>query len=149
MKTVIAMTALALASAATLVAAAPEGKDRAAHHERLRAADTNGDGLISRAEAAALPRIAQHFDQIDTNKDGQISVEEMRAFHAAHAKHRGEHVFKNLDKNGDGKISREEAAAAPRLAAHFDAIDTNKDGFITHEEMKAARQAQHAAKAGK
>ena len=150
MKSVLALTALALASAATLVVASPDAKERGAHQERLRAADTNGDGLISRAEAAALPRIAQHFDQIDTNKDGQISVEELRAFHAAHAKHRAAAMFKHLDKDGDGKISKAEAAAAPRLAEHFDQIDANKDGFVTPEEMKAARKAHHAeSKAGK
>src|SRR5437868_6806331 len=100
MKTVIAMTALALASAATLVVAAPDASEKGAHQERLKAADTNKDGLISRDEAKALPRIAEHFDQIDTNKDGQISVEELRAFHAAaHGKHRGAHMFKTLDKD--------------------------------------------------
>lgn len=50
-------------------------------HERLKAADKDGDGKISRAEAVALPRIAKHFDEIDTNKDGFITREEMKAFH--------------------------------------------------------------------
>ena len=50
-------------------------------HERLKAADKNGDGKISREEAnASLPKLARHFDEIDTNKDGQITREEMRAF---------------------------------------------------------------------
>ena len=50
-------------------------------HERLKAADKDGDGKISRAEAVALPRIAKHFDEIDTNKDGFITREELKAFH--------------------------------------------------------------------
>ena len=50
-------------------------------HERLKAADKDGDGKINRAEAVALPRIAKHFDEIDTNKDGFITREEMKAFH--------------------------------------------------------------------
>ncbi|PTN56330.1 hypothetical protein C9J98_01020 [Stenotrophomonas panacihumi] len=48
--------------------------------ERFRAADTNHDGQISRAEAnASLPRIAKRFDQLDANGDGQLSAEEFRA----------------------------------------------------------------------
>ena len=48
----------------------PKGDRAQKMHERLKAADKDGDGKISRAEAAALPRIAKHFDEIDTNKDG-------------------------------------------------------------------------------
>lgn len=59
----------------------PRGDRAAKMQERLKAADKDGDGKISRAEAAALPRIAKHFDEIDTNKDGFITREEMKAFH--------------------------------------------------------------------
>jgi Ca2+-binding EF-hand superfamily protein len=47
----------------------------------FKAADKNGDGALSRDEAAALPRIAQHFDQLDTNKDGVVTQEELQAHH--------------------------------------------------------------------
>ncbi|MEE7548668.1 calcium-binding protein [Xanthomonas sp. Kuri4-1] len=40
-----------------------------------------------------------------------------------------------LDKNGDGFIDRSEAAAAPKLAARFDALDTNKDGKLSRDEL--------------
>lgn len=39
-------------------------------------ADSNGDGQLSRAEAATLPSVAANFDQIDRNGDGRISAEE-------------------------------------------------------------------------
>lgn len=46
---------------------------------RLKAADRNGDGRISRDEAqAGLPRLAGHFDTIDTDGDGQLTREELR-----------------------------------------------------------------------
>ena len=135
------LSALGLACAATLAAAAPgaEGHDPMA---RLKAADTNGDGMISRDEAKALPRIAKHFDEIDANHDGQLTADELRAFHQKmHQLHmaKGGGWFKKLDTDGDGRISRAEAQAAPRLAARFDDIDANKDGFLTPEELKAAR----------
>lgn len=55
---------------------------RQAIRERARArfmeADSNGDGLLSRDEAARLrPMLARHFDRVDTNGDGQLSEREL------------------------------------------------------------------------
>lgn len=150
MKTVAILTALALGSAATLAMAGDAGQPgRGAMLERLKAADTNGDGMISRAEAQALPRIAEKFDAIDANHDGQLTMEELHAFHQANrsARHGHAGLFAKLDADKDGRVSREEANAAPRFAQHFDAIDANHDGFVTPDEMKAAH-AKHRAQAG-
>ncbi len=49
--------------------------------QKFIAADTNGDGKLSRGEAQALPHIAKHFDAIDLNHDGYITRDEMRAAH--------------------------------------------------------------------
>jgi len=154
MRFVISLTAAALASAAIIAVAAPEGAGGPRHGamlERIRAADTDGNGLISRDEAKALPMIAKHFDEIDANHDQQISPDELRAFHEKmRAMHEGKHEqrfaehFKRLDTDGDGKISLMEAQAnAPRLAEHFQQIDTNGDGFISADEMKAAFARRH------
>ena len=66
----------------------PKGDRAAKMHERIKAADKDGDGKLSRAEAVALPRLAKHFDEIDTNKDGFITKEEMKAFHDKRAANR-------------------------------------------------------------
>ncbi len=114
--------------------------------QRIAAADTNGDGMISREEAANLPMLAKHFDAVDANRDGFITRDEMRA---AFMKRVVAHL-RRVDSDGDARISRAEAeAGAPRLAAHFDKVDSDGDGFITREEMKAAMQKIHAARAPK
>ena len=143
MKYFAILAALGLGSAAFLAFGAPDagplgGPGR--HHamaERLRAADTNGDGMISRDEAAALPRLAARFDEIDANHDGQVTREELRV---QFQKQRAQH-WKKIDADGDGRISKAEAQAnAPRLAAHFDRLDANGDGFLTPEELTAAHR---------
>ena len=141
MKLVIFLTATALTAASFLVLADPGAKGGPGHMaERLKAADTNGDGMISRDEAKALPRILKNFDAIDANHDGQLTMEELHAFHKAQHVGRAGHAggLMKLDTDKDGRISKAEAQAAPRLAERFDAIDTNHDGFLTPDELKAA-----------
>ncbi|HTN48087.1 MAG TPA: EF-hand domain-containing protein [Burkholderiaceae bacterium] len=120
--------AFSVAIAAPTDAPAPRG---------FVALDKNGDGVISRDEAAGHPRLAESFDRIDTDKDGVLSQDELRAARQAH--HAGR---TRLDANGDGMISRDEAKAAPRLAANFDAIDTNKDGVLSRDELASWHKAQ-------
>ncbi len=127
-------TRLSLIAAATAVACglsfaqAPAAPGAPAPQRHvMKKLDTNGDKLISREEAKANPHLAQNFDKMDANKDGQLSRDEMKAFHKAN----------KADLDGDGNISKAEAASKPNLAKHFDQIDTNKDGILTPAERKA------------
>ncbi|HSN20819.1 MAG TPA: hypothetical protein VLS49_09085 [Usitatibacter sp.] len=144
MKYVSILAALGLASAALVVyadpAAGPQGGHRHGHGfgRLLKAADANGDGVLSRDEALAFA--AKRFDSLDANHDGQVTADEVRA---SFQQKRAEH-WKKLDTDGDGRISKAEAQAnAPRLAARFDQLDANGDGFLTPEELRAGFGHRH------
>ncbi|HEX7816027.1 hypothetical protein [Dyella sp.] len=51
--------------------------------QRFEKADTNGDGALDRNEAKAMPRVAQHFDDIDADHDGKVSMQEIGRYLAA------------------------------------------------------------------
>jgi len=48
--------------------------------QRWQAADKDGDGALSREEAAAMHGVAMHFDEVDANKDGKVERAEMHEF---------------------------------------------------------------------
>jgi Ca2+-binding EF-hand superfamily protein len=132
-----AVTLLGAAVALPSVSNAAPSDAPAAGHQKLKALDKDGDGKISRAEAAAAPRLAKRFDAIDANKDGFVTADEMKAARAKAAAV----MFKRIDTDNDGRISKAEAdAKAPRLAKNFAAIDANKDGFVSKDELAAARK---------
>ena len=145
MKKIVILAALALGAAGTVAIAAQgepgaRGPGKGAMFERLKAADTNADGFISRTEAAALPRLAERFEQVDANRDGQVSFDELRAARGGHG-HRHGVGMKRADTDGDGKVSKAEALA--RAEARFARVDANSDGFITQDEMKPGRHGHH------
>lgn len=108
-------------------------KDQAA--KRFAREDKNGDGQLSRAEAAPMPD--EVFARLDANKDGQLSPEEL-AKADEHFQKFAEMRFAREDKNHDGAISRDEAQAA--ADEHFAKLDANGDGSVTKDEMMAAHR---------
>ncbi|MCM0000346.1 MAG: hypothetical protein NBV68_13255 [Erythrobacter sp.] len=52
--------------------------------QRFRAADKNADSKLTREEAkAGMPRIHRNFDRVDANKDGFVTLAEIKAMMAA------------------------------------------------------------------
>jgi Ca2+-binding EF-hand superfamily protein len=76
--------AIVLAAAAAGAAAQDAGRAQQAGAElqkRFAAADKNGDGRLTKDEAqAGMPMVYQHFDEIDKNKQGSISLADVAAF---------------------------------------------------------------------
>ncbi|MCF7751995.1 EF-hand domain-containing protein [Bacillus subtilis subsp. subtilis] len=145
------LLALLLSTGAAGLAVAADVPAPADKPDRARL-DTNGDGVIDRAEAAKAPRLAAQFDTLDKNKDGTLSRDELPRWHGKRDGRghggRGDWMAR-LDTNKDGRISREEAKADPRLAARFDQMDVNKDGYLDKADrelrMKQHRDAWFAA----
>lgn len=82
-----------------------------------------------------LKQLEQRFDQIDTNKDGKMTVEEEKAFVAKVKQARADRqaLLRLMDENKDGKITPEEEKKL------LMAMDSNKDGEVTPAEQKAYR----------
>jgi Ca2+-binding EF-hand superfamily protein len=137
--------ALALTSAAAFAQVQQTTPDRAKQRMQL---DVNQDGVIDRTEAAKAPKLAARFDQLDTNKDGKLSADElshMRGKHDGRGMAGGHNRMMALDTDKDGRISRAEAMAAKgKFADRFDKMDVNKDGYIDRADMQARMTQERA-----
>lgn len=98
--------------------------------------DANGDGMISKEEAAKFPRLAGKFDQIDTSKDGKLSADELTAWRKSAAGGR-------MHGHGAGDKAPEEMQAhrAARQAECFDKADTDKNGQLSRDEFAKLHEA--------
>ncbi len=137
---------------APLTAAVPEAMptSRAALDtmvaQRFGTADTNRDGGIDRAEAAAALGMAaaqvarrpsnQPLFNLETGDDGRprISLNDDGAMGSSGML---DILFNQVDRSRDGKLSQPEVQAAFRQ--RFDAADRNRDGVLSPAEMQSAR----------
>lgn len=117
---------------------------------RFATIDTNHNGSIDAAEMAVEQQrelqmaknaigqqLQQKFRQLDTNKDGQLSLAEFMAMAPPiRTNETPQQLLQALDTNHDGKVSLDEFRAPE--AAKFDRVDTNHDGVVTPAEEAAA-----------
>ena len=121
---------LGMMMAAVLAAATPGWAQQAGGSDSVMAMDANGDGAITRAEAAAA-RGAQ-FNRLDADGDGHLSQAERSA-----APGGGRLLSRIPDGDGDGRLSRAEMMAAPYRG--FDRLDADGNGTLSAQELAAAR----------
>jgi Ca2+-binding EF-hand superfamily protein len=96
--------------------------------------DTDGDGQISAAEAAAAgPNAATHIMAADANGDGFVTADELRTYQETQ-------TFARLDRDSDGFL------AGSELRGNLAAADTDGDGKVSLQEFRdhLAQLAQQA-----
>lgn len=121
--------------------------------ERMMARiDTNGDGMISKAENRAM--VEARFARMDADKDGMVEAGEGRKGWGKRGEGRGGKAkgmrggrgggagMMMADTNKDGAISKAEFDAMS--AQRFAKLDTNSDGKIDATEMQAQRDKARA-----
>lgn len=130
MKRLLLVAALAgttLTGAALAQTAAP-----APHAKRgFAAADANGDGALSRAEAIA--RADAMFARLDKNNDGKLGADERPG------------------RRGGAKADMTREQFREHALRRFDRADTNKDGKVDQAERQAQRgkrMAHHGGRGG-
>jgi Ca2+-binding EF-hand superfamily protein len=115
-------------------AGAGKDKGRAEMREKLKAADTDGDGKLSQEEyAAAFPNApAERFARLDRNSDGFVDRSDRESGEAAvvEKKKKGEAARKI------GKVPADTATYITDLVAKHDA---DMDGKLTKAELEAAK----------
>lgn len=139
---VVAAAALGTIGARTFADEGPDGHGpRWARfaHSYLQEMDTNKDGTVSAQEIDAFEKT--RAAGIDTDKDGAVSVEELKAWRENQAMQRMADELKRMDRDGDGKVSiaEFEAAGEWRLAR----LDRDGDGSIEPSEMEGGRWWMH------
>lgn len=103
---------------------------------RFALADTNADGVLSRAEMSDY-LVDSVFIPLDTNNDGKMSMAEWNPDNRPSAVQ----AFKERDTNKDGFVTLQEARDFGRKSKANDAIfreaDTNKDNVLSFAEVTA------------
>lgn len=72
--------------------------------DQLDKADSNRDGQLSDAEWTTLPGKGHHYGVLDSNKDGNYSLDEVRATHP----NLTQQEYASFDADKDGKVSKDE-----------------------------------------
>jgi hypothetical protein len=97
----------------------------AAVASEVKKGDKDKDGHLDKMEAKAFPMLSNHFDIIDTDKDGTIDQAEIDT-----------HKIMMGDKDKDGTVDKSEIKHKG-LAKAFDKLDTDKDGTLDAKEVAA------------
>jgi Ca2+-binding EF-hand superfamily protein len=106
--------------------------------DHFKQMDTNTNGVLDKTEFRGP---LQMFEQIDADKSGTLTREELQTFRRKQVENRGnpEEFFKRMDTNTNGVLDKTEFRGPPEM---FDRIDADKSGTLTKEELQTFRRRQ-------
>lgn len=138
MKTKILMTAI-LASVVMTAAAAQEQAPQRHERPAFSTLDTDGDGNVTLEEMQA--RGEARFAEVDTDGDGGLSEAELIASANDRAADRVTRMLEQHDANEDGILQQSEMPkrGGDRAERMFERVDADSDGAITEAEFEAAK----------
>jgi Ca2+-binding EF-hand superfamily protein len=167
MRLLVLSTALVLAAAPALAASERAGGYGMMPEFDFEAADTDGDGALSREEFTAYvetrietardARLERHAEAImeagDADGDGALTLDELRAGlaavhaermerHSAWRERRAERAERGSERRGQRGMRHGRMHGGDRsemIDRMFDRIDTDDDGTISPEELEAAQ----------
>jgi Ca2+-binding EF-hand superfamily protein len=111
--------------------ATPRTEDWHAPYNLLLRYDADNNGVITRRELEAGLR--QDFRQADTNHDGRLDPDEVRAYNLRRIRIDESTAIPLIDWNDDGYVDFGEFAAGMRSL--FEQYDADGDGNVTLDEM--------------
>ncbi|ESQ73989.1 EF-hand domain-containing protein [Asticcacaulis sp. AC402] len=124
---------LFLCAALVIATAGPAAADVGRPAGRMAQADSNQDGMITRAEFRTYR--ATQFDEMDRNQDGFLSDSDLPGFARRGA--RGDKLRRMIvgfDTSRDGRVDRTEFANGPTLG--FDQADADDNDVVDSFELK-------------
>jgi hypothetical protein len=74
--TIRLLLSLAIAAVLWALPSPSAAQDNVPPETVFQRADANGDGKLTKEEAARVPSIGARFEQLDKNKDGVLSMDE-------------------------------------------------------------------------
>lgn len=122
--------------------------------QRFRQLDTDGNEKLSREEVKkGMPNVLKNFDEMDSNKDGELSMSEFKEEKREQEKttvppqHKKlAYRFKQADKDGNEALTKAQAKREfPHLAKFMNQIDENRNNSITLEELTRFLERQRRA----
>jgi HD-GYP domain-containing protein (c-di-GMP phosphodiesterase class II) len=135
--------------------ASPDQEPQAANseYERLKSMAAKLRAEAASMEAAKTDEMAQAaqkaFQKFDTNQDGEITLEELKAglektFKMDVPQARLQKLMETFDKNGDGALQLEEFVGVDKFRNQLDQIarQETETAKLEQQEAKAAKQAE-------
>lgn len=131
---IVACSALVIGPIASFAKGESRGPGPRVEFETL---DTDQNGEITVEEMVA--HTAVRFSEVDTDGDGFLSLEEVSAKAEGRRAKRAERMFERRDANADGKLSVEEMSPQEdRIAKRFERADSDGNGSLSKAEFEEA-----------